>query len=43
MKRISYMTPECVSIELEQSALLCVSVETDFYDPEIGYGDPSIE
>lgn len=43
MKRISYMTPECVSIELEPSALLCTSVETDFYDPEIGYGDPSIE
>lgn len=40
---IEYMAPECITIELTLCTLLCTSVEIGLCDPEIGYGDPSIE
>ena len=41
--KLEYMTPECLTVEISQRSLLCTSVEVGLCDPEIGYGDPSIE
>ena len=38
-----YISPQCTYLILEHELILCTSLEVDFYEPEIGYGDPSLE
>lgn len=38
-----YLSPQCTYLILDLQLILCMSLAVDFYEPEIGYGDPSLE